>query len=1034
MKTRVLNILQLGAAPLALGMALCAGAAQAQQAPAAEDIVVTGTRIRLPNLENPEPTVTIGRDYIETRGLTNLGDVLNESPGVRGSTTPQGLQPTLGVGMNFVNLYGLGVNRTLVLVNGKRQVSSLIPQISGTPGTPVDLNTIPTILVDRVDRVGVGGAPVYGTDAIAGTINLILKRRMKGLDLAATSGITEEGDNYRLNLSAVGGVDFAGGRGNITAAVGYDRSDGVTYNDRWFLRANVINVSNPSSATAAALGPVGRTAQNDGRVNPAIGFNDSLADGFPATILVANVTRPAVSTNGVIASSSGTTSAYNWQFNSSGALVAYNRGIPYVSPVSATVGSSLNGSARASGGDGYKLNDYNQVVAGVRRLNSALFASYDLTDRITLKFDGSWSHSRTDQMAAQPTLNATISSGRSGALTFSVNNPFLSPQTKQQLAALGYTSEFTLSRANTDLTDPTGHTDSDVYRGVLGAEGKFALGGRDYAFEVYADYGRADVADYYQDLDHQKFINAINVAEVNGQIVCSTTPSVKINASGTTSVYTAPVADAACQPLNLFGSGTASKAALAYIQRNTVTRSRLEQFVANANLGGAPFDLNGNPVSFNLGVEHHREYGRFVPDAFLQQGLGRQSPIAPVSGKFHLTEEFAEVLVPLVTPDNGWPVSRLQAFGRVRHVDSSLAHGDFTAWSAGGAFAPVKDVEFRGNITRSFRAPSITELYSARASSGVTVDKLCDTPNGGPAPAVRAANCAAFVAKYGATAGLSGGAAYAYAGGNPNLRNERADSFTWGVIVRPSFVPGLSVAVDYINIKIKDPIAFQSIAAIASGCFDNPTFDAADPANGNVYCSLIRRDASGQVINDPNNPSVTTGYVNGQRIFLDAVQATIDYTTALDRIGISGALGLGADLFFLRNRLNDVTGVSPTQSEGTLGDPKFQGQFRLRYAAPAWGLGTNVNVTGAQALAYTQRAASPNDVREFDHFNAFATVDTSLWLNAADRFRLTLSVTNLFDRIGQFYNGYYVPGSNSTFGSINDALGRRFTVSVRKNY
>ncbi len=1027
MTTGVKSILRLGAAPLALGMACHGGIAQAQEAGApsaaaespAREIVVTGTRIRLPNLTSLEPTVSISRDQIAARGLTNVADALNESPGVRGSTTPAGLQPVFGQGMNFANLYGLGVNRTLVLVNGKRQVSSLVPSLNGTPGTPVDLNTIPTILIDRVDRVSIGGAPVYGTDAIAGTINLILKRRMQGLDLSATSGITAEGDNFRINLSALGGTDFAGGRGNVTAAISYDKSNGVLYNDRWFYRANVINVANPSTAQAAALGPIGRTLATDGRLNPGIGYNDSTTDGFPGTILVANVTRPAISTNGVLASGSG---AYSWQFDSASNLVAYNRGTLFAAPLT---GPGANPAAtRASGGDGFRLNDYNQIASTVQRLNTALFATYDLSDRARLYFDGSWSRTTGDQLVTQPTFNSVATRGRSTPLTFSVTNPFLSDQARQQLATLGYTSTFAISRVNTDLTDPSGRTESNVYRGVLGLEGSFALGGRTFNYEAYANYGRSDVADFYQDLDHQKFLNAINVTKVGDTIVCV-------------------AADPACQPLNLFGSGAASPAALAYVRRDTVSRSRLEQFVANANLGGSPFDLNGNPVSFNIGFEHHREYGRFVPDAFIQQGLGRLAPVAPVSGKFHLTEEFAEVLVPLVTPDNGWAISKLTAFGRVRHVDSSFANGGFTAWSVGGAFAPIKDIELRGNITRSFRAPSITELYSPRTVGQVTVPDLCSTANigGGAAPAMRAANCAAFLLKYPTATPLSAAtvAVPAYFGGNPNLQNEKADSFTWGVILRPSFVPGLTVAVDYVNIKVKNPITALTVGSattngIAQACFDNPEFNAADPANGNAFCSLIQRDANGQVVANPTSPGVTSGYVNGKRITMDAVQATVDYSTTLDGIGLSGALALGADMFFLRNRLNDVTGIAPVQSEGVVGDPKFQGQFRVSYAAPAWGLSTNVNVTGAQALAYTQRGGSPSDVREFDHFDPYATVDTALWLNAAANFRLTFSVTNLFNRIGQSYFGYYVPGANSTPGSINDPLGRRFAISARKRY
>lgn len=261
-------------------------------------------------------------------------------------------------------------------------------------------------------------------------------------------------------------------------------------------------------------------------------------------------------------------------------------------------------------------------------------------------------------------------------------------------------------------------------------------------------------------------------------------------------------------------------------------------------------------------------------------------------------------------------------------------------------------------------------------------------------------------------------------GGNPGLRNETADSYTFGVIFTPSFAPRFSVSVDYINIKISDPISNLSVATITGACFDNPSFNTSDPANGNQFCSLIKRDATGQVINDPKNPGVTSGFVNGKQIKLDAIQATLDYTFPL----LGGNFSTSGDVFYLLNRLNDITGIAPTQSEGLIGDPIWQGQLRLRYKREHFGASTNLNYVGRQALSYTNRGESPNDFREFDSYEPYTTVDSSVWFTTDDDFRLTLSVTNLFNRIGQKYYGYIVPGS------INDSLGRRFAVTAAKKF
>jgi outer membrane receptor protein involved in Fe transport len=1012
-------------------LALLLAATPAVAAEGEPEVLVTGTRIPAAQPDALEPIASVRSGYLDDRGLTNLADALNELPGYRGSVTPAGSQNTFGQGVNFIGLYGLGTQRTLTLVDGRRVVSSNVPSafVNAAPGTQVDLNAIPAILIDRIDRIAIGGAPVYGTDAIAGTVNVMLKRRMTGLDLRATSGIASRGDGFRWNLAAAGRQDFAGGRGNVAAAVSYDRVTGVLANARDFYRANVAGAPNPCTAVRAgvcsainlvsALGPPGRTPANDGRVNRAIGFNDSLSDGFPGSVLIRDLRVPGMSRGGVLSNGGG---ANAWQFGPGGALVPFNKGAIF----GAAVPGPLAAGATASGGDGLALNDFVQVTSNLQRLNAALFASFDLTDRVTLYADGLFYHGKADELVQQPSFNGVLFSGVSGPLTFRTDNPFLTDQARAQLAMLGYGATFQLSRANADLADLTGWSDSKLHRIVAGAKGKLALGGRDYSFDLSLNYGRNDFTDHGQGIDQQRFVNAVNVTKVGNRIVCSPTPTVIGLPAGQV-----PIADPACVPLNLFGAGAPSAEALAYILRDTTSRTRTEQFVINANLGGSPFDLLGNPIGLNLGFEHHTEKAEFQPDAFLQAGLGRSSIIVPTKGSYALNELFGEVLVPLIAPDNGRFIDRLELFGRIRQVWNSTAPA-FTVWAAGGRIAPVAGVELRGNFTRSFRAPAIYELYSPRTTANLTVSDLCSPANigAGSVPSIRRANCTAFLARYPLATPLIAASVGApgYVGGNPNLRSERADSFTYGLALKPSFVPGLTATIDYLSVRIADPITSQNTAAIVSGCFDNPDFNTADPANGNQFCSLIRRADTGQVVADPQNPGIVTGYVNGKRIEMSGVQASLGYVTELRGLGLPGAFEIGGDLFHVRHRLSDVTGVAPARSDGLVTDPKWQTQLRLRYANKAWGWAAQVNYTGTQLVSLSTRADSPNDSREFDHFKPFATVDLALFATTADGFRMTLSVTNLLDRVGEEYHGVIVPAS------INDALGRRLAVSVAKKW
>jgi len=925
----------LAAASLSAGSQASAASTEPAASPDAT-IVVTGSRISAPQVADLSPLVSLDVQYLDDRNLTNPADALNELPGFRGSVTPAGPQGSFGQGVNFINLYRLGSNRTLTLVNGRRVVTSNVPSVLGNanPGNQVDLNVIPAILIDRIETVSIGGATAYGSDAVAGTVNVILKRRLRGLEARGTVGVTGEGDGMRWNAALAGGHDFAGGRANISAAISYDRQHGVLANDRAFYRANIGPATNPCTVPQAGvcnafnlvsvLGPAGRTPANDGRVNPDIGFNNTTSDGFPGSILIRDLRLAALTRGGLLSSGVG---AYSYQFAPDGRLVPYTRGTPFGVPLL----GPLAPASIASGGDGLALNDFSQITSALKRINAALSFTYELSDRVTFFADALYYDGKADELVQQPTFNATLFGGASGPLTFRTDNPFLSAQARQQLAALGYTSTFQLSRANADLADLTGWSRSRLYRAVAGIEGKFAVGDRDFTYQASINWSRNDFTDHGQVIDQQRFVNAINVTALNGQPACSLTPTVTGLPAGQI-----PVADPACVPLNLFGEGAASPAALAYILRDTVSRSRMEQVVAEANVGGSLFALNGNPVSVNLGYEHRAEKARFAPDPFLAQGLSRNAAVAATGGAFHLDELSAEALVPLVTPENRWPIARLDLFARLRHVMSNV-NGAFTAWSAGGDLAPVEDVTFRGSYTRSFRAPSIVELYSPRSVTTTAVLDLCSAANinAGPAPDIRRANCAAFLARYPNATPLVAATASvpAYAGGNPNLANEVSDSFTYGVLIRPRWITGLTLSADYIDIDISGPISTQEAGAIAQGCFDNPSFDASDPANGNSFCSLIRRDASGQVIADPQNPGVTTGYVNGQKIAMSGVQFGFGWRPAPRLFGLPGQFEVTGQMFHLRRRLINLTGVAPVRSDGMLTDPRWQGQLRLRYSA-----------------------------------------------------------------------------------------------------
>ena len=997
-------------------------------------ITVTGSRIRLPNLESFEPTTTLDRRQVEERNFTNVADALNELPGFRGSVTPAGAQGSFGQGVNFVNNYGLGSNRTLTLVNGRRFVTSNVVSLFGnaSAGTQVDLNVIPAILLDRIDTVSTGGAPIYGSDAISGTVNVILRTQFEGYEFTGLQGITEEGDNHRWNVSGLVGWNFGDGRANLTIAASHDEVDGVVFNQRDFLRDRIGGATNPSGAQAIALRGPGASPLTDLRVNTNIGFNNSTTDLNPGTVLIRNVNIPYLTPGGLLtatnipctpanqatnpASCFGLASPAALQFDVNGNLVPFNQGILF--PGTST-----------AGGQGFRFSDYTQITSDLNRNIVYGFFTFEISPSIELFLEANYFKSRADELTQQPTFNSSLFGGTSGALTFDTTNPMLTDQARAALTARGVTV-FQISRASDDFADLTGFNETTIWRGVAGLRGQFGVFGREWNWEAYANFGEANGTDFGQDVNAQNFVNAVNVTRnAQGQIVCTATPTRPTGGM-------APVADPNCVPLDVFGNGRASQAALDYIIEDSEARSRQRQTVYSANVGGTLFDIWGGAVGVNVGYEHRDEFARFTPSAFQQAGRGRSVPIGALEGRYNLDEVFGEIVVPLISPETGIPfIENAMFFGRGRYVDNTV-NGGFFSWAVGGHLAPIRDVEFRGNFTRSFRSPAITELFLPRTTAFFFVPDLCSPGNigGGPAPAIRTRNCQAFLARFpGATPLLAATASVpGFSGGNPNLENEQADSWTAGVIVRPRFLPRFSMTADYVSITLNQPIANLTVAQIVSACFDNPDFDLNDPANGNEFCSRIRRDANGQVPGDLGNPAVTTGFVNGQEIKFRGWQGTLDYSIPMDFWGMNGTFSIGGDLLYVASRLNNITGVAPARSDGVVGDPEFAGTLRLRYVEDTWGINTTVNYIGEQVFSRFNRApgvaSSGPDARELDELDDYVLVNTGIWFNASRDFRLTLSVNNLFNRLGQDYFGVLHPTS------FSDLLGRRFAASARVRF
>lgn len=995
-----------------------------KERPPDEEILVTGTRIPRGTEDTLEPASVITSDYIRSRGFNNVADALNQAPGFGAGTTPEGDQSNFGPGLNFVNRFGLGSNRTLTLVDGRRFVTSNPPAPFGPapPGMQVDLNAIPVVLVDRVETLSIGGAPVYGSDAIAGVVNVRLKRNFEGVHAFGQYGALDDGGMPTRTFGLVGGWNFAGERGNVTASIQHSESDGLLAIENPRFAAAYTFAANPFASAIA--GQVGRTPANDGRVNPDIPFNTGNSDGIPNSVLIRDRRSFLVNFGGVALPTGannladgrlrcfGAANDTCLQFDSNGALVPYDPG------------TNFSGSI-ASGGDGMYLASTLQLATDLQRDTVTASGRFEVSDGFEVFADVLAYRAEARELVDQPTYNsAAFGTSTSGAIELPIAHPALTDQARATLAALQPAgSTFRLSRANRDLAGNEARSDSDLLQIAAGARGEFSVGARGFDWEAYINLGRNDTTYFFQALDRQKFVNALNVVSVGGRLECSVSPGYAGLPGGVVRVGgEGPVADSACVPLDIFGEGRASPAARDYVTSLQRVDAEMDQGVFNLNVGSTAFALPAGDVRYNVGFEHRRESGAFRPDEFLQAGRGRSGAMAPVGGSYSTNEFSGEVVVPLFSERNALPaLADLTLTGKARHVDSSL-NGGFTAWTGGLQWSPVRGLQLRGNVTRSMRSPSIVELYLPVTPLFTTVGDPCSTANlgaGGDRQDARTANCREFFAEYGLPADgswVSNATTSSVEGtsqGDPELRNERADAWSAGFVLQPEGLRGLELAVDWVDVRIEDVITSLSSGDLARACFDNYSYP-------NRYCNYFTRQPPGSPLAGQIS-FVQSGYVNGAFQSMEGITAEGRYHR---EFGGLGEFGFELRYFGLREELRSATGLVTTDTLETIGSPKHSAQLQLTWRRGRFGAAWQTNYVSGQLYSRDFDV----EARDILEVGSSTTHDLSANFAATGNLKLWLAVTNLFDAAPPF------PIAAEAFNGNYDFLGRRYALSVAYDF
>ncbi|MCK9542765.1 MAG: TonB-dependent receptor, partial [Novosphingobium sp.] len=800
----------------------------ADDSDAVEAIIVTGSRIQTTVPTTVAPVQVLSETLLENTGTVNVQELLLKNP-VFGtptfSRTNSGFN-TSGAGAATVDLRNLGIDRTLVLIDGRRVVS-------GIPGSSaVDLNMIPTQMVKRIEVLTSGsGSAIYGSDAVAGVVNFILKDDFEGVEIDSKVGITEVGDSRTLDTGVLLGGNFADGRGNATVFFGYSNQGAAwkrKHRTEWG-RSNIDNISG-------------------------IFFGEDIFSAVQPFYSGYNPQGTYFSDN------------FAWTYGPNGGPLQ---------PCTATNATSCGGGLGA-GPTGFNRTAYRYLAVPVERYLLNFNAHYDVSDSITAFMQGSF-QSTNARAIIEPFPWDTDTSGKQYAnaqmpIETLYNgtihrNPFVPDAIFNDASDTdgdGLRDIFVQKRL-ADFGNRTTASTQNTFRIVGGLKGEIAP---DWSFEGFVNYGQSDVT--------QTGSGQINV--VNFRLSQQIVPD---GAGG----YWCADANAranGCVPANVFGLNSFSPEAVAYLEAPQFYKATQKQTQVGLNVTGSIGSLWGaNPIGVTVGTEYRREAQESAWDALQTAGLNGGNALPPTKGAYDLYEFYGETLIPLIS--SGF-VHDFTVRGAARFSHYSTVGNTFS-WNAGAEFAPVRDIRFRVMYAETVRAPNIRELFEGLSQDFPTVNDPCEgiglTGGGAVGDNCRAApgvidninaNGGAFTLTQADIQGVT-----SFAGGNPNLREEKGKTLTAGVVINPRSIDALrnlTITADYFQIKVKDAIVDTPLQFILDQCYGQ---------SNQSFCDfVVRRPA----ISGPNNAGslkeVNSGRTNSGGIKTSGIDVTLNYVHNLD--------------------------------------------------------------------------------------------------------------------------------------------------------
>ena len=944
-------------------------------------IVVTGSRIRRPdNFTSSEPMTVITADSMREQGFTTTSDALQSAAVTQGTSQINnyygGYVVNGGTGVNTIGLRGLGPARTLVLLDGHR----LAP--AGTRGAvgSVDLNTLPTVVVDRVEILKAGASSIYGSDAVAGVVNIITDTKLEGFKLDMQATVPEVGAGVDTRVSGAFGA--SGDRWNVVVAADWRKRRALRVGDE----------SWASCPIGGYLNGVGTALGSGDYIDPKTGKPAcwTLDNGGTTINTIGISTRPGVD-------------------RLTGAVGNYNRFVPDASNVAGPVPGY-------TGVDYYTRDSFDpemlkeELITPVETINLYANATYDLQALGNAQLYSQFVYSNrksSSSLYRQLILDYAVGSPLLPAQFR--NTPYLNPTavSNGQLVAARSFIGYGLLPSEQDV---------NFYRWNAGLRGDLGLG--DFRYDLYGAYSWSNSSYTTGTFLTSRVAQSLDVVDNgDGTFSCADTSN---------GCVAAPQLNAASVGGNL------SDAYRNFITANVVGHTKTQEWTGSLDVNGSLFSLPGGAAQLAAGVEYRHSYLNDQPPAESVAGdLYNLTSAAPTKGTDEVWEVYGELFLPLLSDVPGAYRLSLDGSGRYTHYRS---YGGEWTYKGSIEYAPIRGITFRGSYGTSYRAPSLFEQYLGATTGFLSSSSdPCDDYANATSPTIQA-NCAAaglpadFTQKNGVTVYSGGGAAQ-------GLSAETSKNLSGGIVLQPVLPEALgkfSFSADYYSIEVNNGVSRLGASALLNLCYGAAVFN---PNDG--YCRFVSRDANDALTVYDSYTNIATDKVRGLEFNVSYGRDIGPGSLQIDAL-VSHYLEQSSKLF-PTDALVDANNTA-TQPDWTA---TFNASYRVNAVTFHYGfdwIGKTTNTINYFATDSTTGVVDKNLAAYYADYYYFDTPNywlhhASIQFDVQDKFEFTVGVRNIFNtKPPMITSGGFSVYGNAPLYSGYDYMGRTFYANVTAKF